>query len=169
MAPAKLSLAVCLFPLVTPSDYQGPIELLTFLSEWSIENNLFPTELPVIIDVTYLAATMDPVKGASGPLILPTKTYADADGEQFDILLIPGGTSVRSRAVILSDDGLGLGPGTRPEIISSTVLEFVKRQSTGAKYVLSVCTGSEILAASGVVNGLRATTNKWDYKRISVR
>lgn len=38
--------------------------------------------------------------------------------------------------------------------------EFIKTQSPGAKYVLSVCGGSFILANAGVLAGKRATTNK---------
>ena len=47
-----------------------------------------------------------------------------------------------------------------------SLLDFVKRQAPGAQYVLSVCTGSEVLAHAGVLQGKRATTNKASFKRI---
>ena len=47
-----------------------------------------------------------------------------------------------------------------------SLVDFVKRQAPGAQYVLSVCTGSEVLARAGVLQGKRATTNKASYKRI---
>jgi cyclohexyl-isocyanide hydratase len=39
----------------------------------------------------------------------------------------------------------------------ATVLEFLKRQAAGAKYVTSVCTGSLVLGAAGLLKGRRAT------------
>ena len=47
-----------------------------------------------------------------------------------------------------------------------SLVDFIKAQAPGAKYVLSVCTGSEVLARAGVLNGKRATTNKFSFKRI---
>lgn len=44
----------------------------------------------------------------------------------------------------------------------------MKKQAPGAKYILSVCTGSEVLAVAGVLDGLRATTNKSLFATISV-
>lgn len=46
--------------------------------------------------------------------------------------------------------------------------EFIKRQSPGAQYVLSVCTGSLILARTGLLNGKRATTNKRAFRSVQV-
>lgn len=56
------------------------------------------------------------------------------------------------------------GPGTRPGVLSPLVLEFVKKQATSATYILSVCTGSWVLADAGVLDGKRATTNKAAFK-----
>lgn len=60
--------------------------------------------------------------------------------------------------------GIGSGPKHAPKAL----IEFVKKQAPGAKYVLSVCTGSEILAAADVLNGRRATTNKSGFLQIEV-
>lgn len=39
------------------------------------------------------------------------------------------------------------------------VLGFLRRQAEGARYVTSVCTGSLVLAATGLLAGRRATTH----------
>ena len=40
------------------------------------------------------------------------------------------------------------------------------KQAPKAKYVLSVCVGSHILAATGFLDGKRATTNKMAFKLV---
>lgn len=57
-----------------------------------------------------------------------------------------------------------VGPGTRPDVRSPLVVEFVKKQAANATYILSVCTGSWVLADAGVLDGKRATTNKAAFK-----
>ncbi len=66
--------------------------------------------------------------------------------------------------ITMDRPGIGTRPGVLPEIIP----EWVKTQALGAKYILSVCTGAEVLAKAGVLDGLRATTNKSLYKDIEV-
>jgi putative intracellular protease/amidase len=44
--------------------------------------------------------------------------------------------------------------------VPNALIEFVKRQAPGAKYILSVCTGSWILAGIGLLDGKKATSNK---------
>lgn len=68
--------------------------------------------------------------------------YAFDDQRQYDILLVPGGM------------------GTRREVNNPTLLQWLRTQAPGAKYVTSVCTGSVLLARAGLLDGIRATTNK---------
>ena len=59
-----------------------------------------------------------------------------------DIFLIPG------------------GPGTRKEVNNKQLIEEIKRISTLSRYVLTVCTGSALLAKTGLLDGKKATSNK---------
>jgi putative intracellular protease/amidase len=62
--------------------------------------------------------------------------------EGVDVLIIPG------------------GPGTRKEIDNLPLLDILRKISEKTKYVLTVCTGSALLARTGLLDGLKATSNK---------
>lgn len=47
-----------------------------------------------------------------------------------------------------------------------SVEQWIKKQAAGTKYILSVCTGSQVLARAGVLEGKKATTNKHAFKLI---
>ncbi|WP_207480185.1 DJ-1/PfpI family protein [Arenibaculum pallidiluteum] len=81
--------------------------------------------------------TADPVADASGLRILPTTAFADCP--QADILFVPG------------------GPGQLALMEDEETLAFLRRQAAGARQVTSVCTGSLVLAAAGLLEGYRAT------------
>ena len=80
---------------------------------------------------------LDPVTDSGGLRLLPTRTFADCP--KADILFVPG------------------GPGQISLMEDAEVLAFLRRQATGADYVTSVCTGSLVLAAAGLLTGYRAT------------
>ncbi|TCT01088.1 DJ-1/PfpI family protein [Aquabacter spiritensis] len=71
--------------------------------------------------------------------IQPTTTFADCP--QLDVICVPGGY------------------GTDDLMCDAEVLDFLRRQAGGARYVTSVCTGSIVLAAAGLLTGYRATTH----------
>jgi cyclohexyl-isocyanide hydratase len=87
--------------------------------------------------VHLVAHTLDPVKTDRGMMIVPTMTYADCP--QLDVVMVPG------------------GPGQQDLMEDAVVLKFLQRQAATAKYVTSVCTGSLVLAAAGLLKGKRAT------------
>ena len=80
--------------------------------------------------------TLDPVPTDAGFAIVPTATFADRPAA--DILCVPGGLGVN--AVIADDEALG----------------WVRRVGEGATWVTSVCTGSLILGAAGLLRGYQA-------------
>ena len=87
-----LSLALCLFKGVTALDFQGPIELFSFISPENLAKGYIPGKPAFAIEPVYFAVSMDPVQPDAGPTLNPTRTYDSVKpGEQFDIILIPGG------------------------------------------------------------------------------
>ena len=87
--------------------------------------------------VHLVAHAMAPVKTDRGMQIVPTVTFADCP--QLDVVMVPG------------------GPGQQDLMEDETVLEFLRRQARSAKYLTSVCTGSLVLGAAGLLKGRRAT------------
>ncbi len=82
---------------------------------------------------------IEPVASDSVMVLTPTITFADCP--QLDVICVPGGGG--------SDDLLN----------DQEVLDFLKKQAEGAKYVTSVCTGSLVLGAAGLLKGYRAATH----------
>lgn len=74
-------------------------------------------------------------------------TMTEAAG--FDILLVPGGV------------------GIRHQLNSPVFLTDLRRLAEGAKIVCTVCTGSALLAKTGLLDGKKATTNKRVFKAIA--
>jgi len=89
--------------------------------------------------VHLVSHTLDPVRTDRGMMIVPTITYEDC--RQLDVVMVPG------------------GPGQQDLMEDAVVLEFLQRQARGAKYVTSVCTGSLVLGAAGLLKGRRATSH----------
>lgn len=73
--------------------------------------------------------------------LTPSATF-DECPEKLDVLFVPGG-----------------GPGTFAALNDDAVLEFLLSRGKTAKYVTSVCTGSLVLAAAGLLDGKKATTH----------
>ncbi|KAI5895419.1 class I glutamine amidotransferase-like protein [Schizophyllum commune H4-8] len=149
MASSSLSVAVCMYNRMTSLDYQGPIEFLAALSA-KTKPYMFKEKadsLPTLGPFTYLSHTLEPVApgyaGEAGPRLTPDKTFGEAK-EQFDIIMVPGGI---------------------PEV-PQELNDFLIRQVPGAKYVLTICTGSWVLARTGLLDGKRATGNKFVFKEM---
>lgn len=85
---------------------------------------------------------LHPVKsvGAGGISVTPTITFKDCP-QNLDVLFVPGGV-----------------PGMFPVMEDPEVMSFLIEQGKSAKYITSVCTGSFILGAAGLLNGYRATS-----------
>ena len=56
------------------------------------------------------------------------------------------------------------GAGTRFLVNDAAFLEKIRELANSAEYVLSVCTGSALLAAAGLLEGKKATSNKFAFE-----
>ena len=97
----------------------------------------------VDIDVRYLGPQPGPVRSAQGVEVVATLGYAEADDP--DIVLVPGGT------------------GTRKLVTDPEFTRWLAAHCDQAALVTSVCTGSGVLAAAGLLDGYRATSNKFSF------
>lgn len=88
-------------------------------------------------EVVYLWKSLDPVRSDSGLSLVPTATFADCGA--LDVICVPGGPG----QVALMDD--------------AETLDFLRRVAPGCRFVTSVCTGSLVLGAAGLLAGYRAT------------
>ncbi|MFC8826010.1 DJ-1/PfpI family protein [Streptomyces sp. NPDC057137] len=84
--------------------------------------------------------TTVPVTSDSGVVVHPTTTFADCPAD-LDVLFVPGG---QDQAPVAADE---------------EVREFLADRGARARYVTSVCGGSLILGAAGLLRGYRATTH----------
>ncbi len=82
---------------------------------------------------------IEPVTSDSVLTIMPTTSFAGCP--PLDVICVPGGA------------------GTDDMIDDAEILEFLRSQAAGAKYVTSVCTGSLVLGAAGLLKGYRAATH----------
>lgn len=59
------------------------------------------------------------------------------------------------------------GLGTRKEVDNLPLINKIKELSLASDYVLTVCTGSALLAKSGLLDGKKATSNKRAFSWVS--
>lgn len=86
-------------------------------------------------------ATLAPVASDSRVAMVPTVTMAECPTD-VDVLFVPGGTT-----------------GTVAAARDAATLDFVRRTGRAARWITSVCTGSIVLGAAGLLHGRRATSH----------
>ena len=89
--------------------------------------------------------TKEPIPTDAGFSILPTTTFADCP--KLDVICVPGGAG---QAALMTDE---------------ETLGFLRRQAATARYVTSVCTGSLVLAAAGLLKGYKAGCH-WAWREM---
>jgi len=90
-------------------------------------------------DVHLVWKTLDAVRADSGLSILPTTTPGECP--PLDVVCVPG------------------GPGTDALLSDTEVLDWLVSTAAHATFVVSVCTGSLLLGAAGLLNGRKASSH----------
>ncbi len=102
-----------------------------------------PYELFSVLDVPkevhLVGKTREVVTSTTGITFTPTRTITDCP--TLDVLCVPGGIGVNA---LLDDE---------------VVLAFVRRQAETSRFLTSVCTGSLVLGAAGLLRGRRAASH----------
>lgn len=116
--------------------YEGvePIDLATF-GVLSMARRVAPQ-----LRISTVAPTPGPVLLANNLEV--HAHFGVADAPSFDALIVTG------------------GPGWEAQCKHPPTLDYLRRAASGETLLASVCTGGMILAASGVLDGLAATTKK---------
>lgn len=124
-----MRIAVCLFDGAEELDWAGPWEVLAAWAKgWPDDD----------VEVFTLARKDGPVTCAKGLRVLPDHTPETAPA--FDVLVYPGGA------------------GARRELADADVLAWLRELRAGGTLMTSVCTGSLVFAAAGLLDGRPATT-----------
>jgi cyclohexyl-isocyanide hydratase len=97
------------------------------------------------VKVDYVWKTLEPVPTDAGFAIVPTATFAELLAA--DILCVPGGVGVAS---VMQD---------------TEAMAWLRQVGNNARWVTSVCTGSLILGAAGLLRGYQATTH-WAWHHL---
>jgi len=130
------SIAIFIFPDVEELDFVGVYEVLGNTSRM-IEEGTFKLDRTLHVD---LLATKSIVSCRNGLKVVPDKVSSDFTS--YDALIIPGGR------------------GIRPLMKDSSFLQRL-RLFAQDHLTCSVCTGSLLLGAAGILKGKRALTHHW--------
>ncbi|MFI0352267.1 DJ-1/PfpI family protein [Actinomadura sp. 9N407] len=93
--------------------------------------------------VTFLATEPGPITDDQGTLTLTT-TASYADVPRPDVIVVPG------------------GPGTAEAVGDKAMLDWIAQAHEHTQWTTSVCSGSFVLGAAGVLNGRKATSH-WGF------
>ncbi|WP_026455059.1 DJ-1/PfpI family protein [Saccharomonospora iraqiensis] len=130
MTDAPRTLGIVLFDGLAELDAVGPWEVL---AHWT---RAFPEDGWSVVS---LSPDGDVVHGAKGLDLHAGYSFADAPA--LDALLYPG------------------GPGTRAHVRDEVWIDWVRAQRASVPLLTSVCTGSLVYAAAGVLRDRPATTH----------
>lgn len=165
--PKPMKIGFTIFPEAMSLDFIGPLDILSTLSRTDPDR---PPNIPPV-ECILLGDTMDPVKMSNGMQVVPQLTFIEAGEQEWDAVLVPGGTGARP--------WFDSNKQCREFLIK--VVPSCRFVFTGMRHLLIttpyvrtradkivVCTGSWLLAATGLLKGEKATCNKRAFKSVLV-
>lgn len=133
---APSTVGILIFPEVEVLDFCGPFEVF---SSASLPPEAEGGEWTRLFTAITIAEHPEIVRCRGGLLVQPNHTLSEHP--PLDIIVIPGGY------------------GTDQQQENPVVLDWIARQKRGGALTTSVCTGSFLLGAAGLLDGVRATSH----------
>eukprot|EP00298_Acanthocystis_sp_HF-20_P022509 c30475_g1_i1.p1 GENE.c30475_g1_i1~~c30475_g1_i1.p1 ORF type:complete len:205 (+),score=80.95 c30475_g1_i1:25-639(+) len=99
------------------------------------------------IKIITVAQKKGPIKSAQSASTVADYSFEDCP--KVDALLVPGGI------------------GTRREVTNPLFIDWLRNKSNETPLVMSVCSGSALLAKAGLLEGKKATSNKKSFKWVT--
>ena len=137
---ASLTVGIVLFDDVEVLDFAGPFEV--FAVAGNVTEGGF-----TVVTVAERADAHAPIVARNGLKIVPDYTLENAP--HLDLLVVPGGM------------------GTRREVSNPKLIGWIKRRANEARLTTSVCTGSFLLAETGMLAGKTVTTHWASVERMA--
>lgn len=138
MSRREKTIAFVLYGGMTPLDIVGPLQVMSMLRIIAPEWR-----------TTVVGETLEPVPTDAGLSMAAERTFAEVSHPT--IIVVPGGDAPTVR-----------------QMGNPVLQEYLVSVSERAEIVASVCTGSLILAAAGLLEGRKATTH-WGYHMLLER
>jgi transcriptional regulator GlxA family with amidase domain len=132
------NIAFVAFPDVEMLDVCGPFDVFAFADRWSRKTGK-ASQSAYQLDV--IAPQAGPLRTSSGLKIVADHAYQEFD-HPIDTLIVAGGEEGLERACT-----------------DAALISWIK-EAARARRVASVCSGALLLAATGLLNGRRATTHR---------
>jgi transcriptional regulator GlxA family with amidase domain len=130
VVPGQRNVAILLFDEVEVLDFAGPFEVFSVCGRRDGSDPF---------SVYTVAAKEGTVSARNGLVVEPSYTLANCPAP--DLAVVPGGF------------------GSRSVMTNPMVLDWLRQVADTAELMLSVCTGSLVLAKAGLLDGLEATTH----------
>lgn len=137
MESKSRNVAILIFDRIEVLDFAGPFEVFSVAADMIA---------PSPFNVYTVSWSAGPIYTRGRLSVNPDHIVADMP--QPDILLIPGGS------------------GTRAFLDNQPFLDWLAGQRDKAERILSVCTGARLLAQSGLLDGLDATTHHTAFDHV---
>ncbi len=131
------TVALIAFPDVQILDVTGPLEVFARAARWLVEHG---RRAEPVYRVELLAATAGPLVTSSGVRLIADRSVASVRGG-IDTLLVAGGI------------------GTEAAVRDRRLLDALRRLARRVRRLGSVCSGTFLLAAAGLIDGRRVTTH----------
>lgn len=136
---SQRTVGILLFNEVEVLDFAGPFEV------FSLTTLTGPKSKPFVVKT--ISENGEMIKARNGLMVKPD--YSFESHPSLDIVIIPGGYGAEEI-----------------EINNPIVIQWIKKQSSKAEFMISVCTGAFLLAKAGILDGKRATTHWMDLDRL---